>query len=330
METRKVQKTGKSTLMVSLPKRWANINAISDGSLLFFSQNQNGDLLLSNDISEKDSVVKLDITGKCGEPLIREIIACYIAGYKTIEVSSNQMTAGQKRDLHSIVNKLIGPEILEETISKVIIHDLLSSEDLQADRALKRIKNLTRSMIQDSLSALIKMNKELARDVIQRDNDVDRLNLLITRQFIDIFRSGSLKPEARSPICAYNYMLVAQNLERIADHASKIAKTAAENDHELPAVMSGVISELTSVFVALIDESIPLLFKPNTEKANQLIDRAIEIKKRSKVMENALYEQDEKEIRIRMMVMDSIERILDLVININELAINMHSAVLDK
>ncbi len=316
--------------MVSLPKRWANINAISDGSLLFFSQNQNGDLLLSNSISEKDSVVKLDITGKCGETLIREIIACYIAGYKTIEVSSNQITAGQKRDLHFIVNKLIGPEILEETISKVIIQDLLSSEDLQADRALKRIKNLTRSMIQDSLSALIKRNKELARDVIQRDNDVDRLNLLIARQFIDIFRSGSLKPEARSPIYAYNYMLVAQNLERIADHASKIANMAAENDHELPAMMSGMISELSSVFVALIDESIPLLFKPNTEKANQLIDRALEIKTRSKVMENALYEQDENEIRIRIMVIDSIERILDLVININELTINVHSAVLNK
>ena len=104
-------------------------------------------------ISEQDQIVKLDIGSKSGEPLIRDIIACYIAGYRTIEISSRQMSALQKKDLHSVVNKLIGPEILEETIDKVVIQDLLSEEELQADRALKRMKNLTRSMIQDAISS---------------------------------------------------------------------------------------------------------------------------------------------------------------------------------
>ena len=65
-------------------------------------------------------------------------------------------------------------------------------------------------------------------DVIQRDNDVDRLNLLISRQFTEILRSGSVKQETLNPITAFNYMQAASNLERIADHAHRIAEIASQ------------------------------------------------------------------------------------------------------
>lgn len=329
METRKVQKTGKSTLIVSLPKKWANENAIINGSLLFIWQNHNGDLLLSSDKSEPDQIVKLDIGSKCGAPLIRDVIACYLAGYKTVEISSHQLTAMQKRDLHTIVNKLIGPEILEESINKVVIHDLLGEEELPADRALKRMKNMTRSMIQDALSSLIKRNKELAIDVIQRDNDVDRLNLLIARQFNDILRSGSIKQETHSPISAFNYMQAATNLERMADHASKIAQISTQNDNELPREMTDEISRLNSIFTTLIDDSISVLLKPDNQSANQLIDKTKEIMKQSIILTSTFWERNDEEMPIRVVVAGSMERMLDLIINIAELSINLHNAAIE-
>jgi phosphate uptake regulator len=329
MEMRKVQKTGKSTLIVSLPKKWANENAIVNGSSLFISQNQNGELLLSRDISEQHQTVKLDIADKCGAPLIRDVIACYLAGYKTVEISSHQLTAMQKRDLHTIVNKLIGPEILEETINRVVIQDLLRAEELPADRALKRMKNITRSMIQDALSSLIERNKDLAMDVIQRDDDVDRLNLLIARQFTDILRSGSIKQETHSPISALIYMQAAMNLEHMADHASKIAEMSYQNDKELPADMTDEIARMSSAFTTLIDDSISVLLKPDNQKANQLIDGAVEIKKQSMIMTSSFWEMDDDEMPIRLVVAGSMQRMLDLILNIAELSINLHNAVLE-
>jgi len=142
MDTRKVQRTGKSTFVVSLPKSWAAKNAISSGSLLFISQNQNGDLILTAERFEKSLKTEIGIGEKIGEPLIRDIIGCYVAGYRIIEVTAPRMSPVQKRDLHKIVTKLIGPEILEETSNKVVIQDLLSSEELQVDRALKRSNKL--------------------------------------------------------------------------------------------------------------------------------------------------------------------------------------------
>jgi phosphate uptake regulator len=214
METRKVQRTGKSTFVVSLPKSWATKNSVSSGSMLFISQNQNGDLILTTDRSEMNLKTEINIGDKVGEPLFRDIIGCYLAGYRTIEVTSPRMSSIQKSDLHKIVTKLIGPEILEETINEVVIQDFLSSEELQFDQVLKRMMNLVKAMVQDSISALQNNNKELALDVMQRDNDVDRLNLLIARQFAELLRSGSMKKETYDSITAFSYMQAASYLER--------------------------------------------------------------------------------------------------------------------
>jgi phosphate uptake regulator len=67
METRKVQRTGKSTFIVSLPKSWATKNAIGTGSILFIAQNQNGALVLSTQKSEPDLKTTIDIGEKSGE-----------------------------------------------------------------------------------------------------------------------------------------------------------------------------------------------------------------------------------------------------------------------
>ena len=211
----------------------------------------------------------------------------------------------------------------------MVIHDLLCGEELPADRTLKRMKNVARSMVQDALSSLIKRNKELAMDVIQRDNDVDRLNLLIARQFNDILGSGSIKQETQSPISAFNYMQAATNLERMADHASKIAEISTQNDNELPEEMTDEIARLSSDFTTLIDDSISVLLKPDNHKANHLIDRAMEIKKQSMIMTSTFWEKDDEEMPIRLVVADSMERMLDLIINIAELSINLHNAVLE-
>lgn len=80
MDTRKVQRTGKSTFIVSLPKAWATKNGISAGSIVYISQGDNGALTLSTDRSERDLRVRLDVGEKTGDDLIRDIIGCYVGG----------------------------------------------------------------------------------------------------------------------------------------------------------------------------------------------------------------------------------------------------------
>ncbi|RQW81363.1 MAG: phosphate uptake regulator PhoU [Methanothrix sp.] len=327
MDTRKVQRTGKSTFIVSLPKSWATKNGIAAGSIIYINQGDNGSLTLSTDRSERDLRAKLDLGDKCGEHLVRDIIGCYVGGYRTLEVTSNRMTSAQKKDLHQIVNKLIGPEILEETINKVVIQDLLSSEELQSERALKRIKTVVKSMIQDSLTALLTNNAELANDVILRDNDVDRLNLLISRQFTEILRSGSVKQETLNPITAFNYMQAASNLERIADHAHRIAEIASQSDCILPKDLKDELASMESVLGSLIDDSISQLLQTNSDKANELIDKIREIQKQAQAIANSSETKDKSEMLVRLVLAASLERMLDYIMNIGELTINLCHAM---
>ncbi|MGV8175528.1 MAG: PhoU domain-containing protein [Methanothrix sp.] len=326
MDTRKVQRTGKSTFIVSLPKSWAIKNSISAGSIIYIHQGEDGALTLSTDRSERDMRVRLDIGDKMGEHLVRDIIGCYVGGYRTIEVTAGHMSSLQKKDLHQIVNKLIGPEILEETINKVVIQDLLSSEELQSDRALRRIKTVVKSMISDSFTSILNNNLELAMDVISRDNDVDRLNLLISRQFTEILRSGSVKQETLNPITAFNYMQASSNLERIADHAHRIAEIAGQNGFLLPEDLKSDLAQMDSLLCGLIDDSINYLIQTNSNKANELIDRIRGIQDRVGGIAKSSESGDGSELLVRLVLAGSLERMLDYIMNISELTINLSHA----
>jgi len=324
MDTRKVQRTGKSTFIVSLPKIWATKNGIAAGSIVYINQGDNGALTLSTDRSERDLRVKLDIGEKTGDDLIRDIIGCYVGGYRIIEVTSPHMSSAQKKDLHQIVNKLIGPEILEETINKVVIQDLLSSEELQSEKALRRIRTVVKSMIHDSFTSLLNNNQdELAMDVIQRDDDVDRLNLLISRQFTEILRTGSVKQETKNPIHAFNYMQAASNLERIADHAHRIAQIAREYNCTLADDLKEELMDMEVQLCGFIDDAISYLLQTNSDKANEMIDLIREIQKSAARITVTSDSLGKSEMLERLVLAASLERMFDYIMNIGELTINL-------
>ena len=324
MDTRKVQRTGKSTFIVSLPKTWATKNGIAAGSIVYINQGDNGALTLSTDRSERDLRVKLDIGEKTGDDLIRDIIGCYVGGYRIIEVTSPHMSSAQKKDLHQIVNKLIGPEILEETINKVVIQDLLSSEELQSEKALRRIRTVVKSMIHDSFTSLLNNNQdELAMDVIQRDDDVDRLNLLISRQFTEILRTGSVKQETQNPIHAFNYMQAASNLERIADHAHRIAQIAREYNCTLADDLKEELMDMEVQLCGFIDDAISYLLQTNSDKANEMIDLIREIQKSAARITVTSDNLSKSEMLERLVLATSLERMFDYIMNIGELTINL-------
>ena len=319
-----MQRTGKSTFIVSLPKTWATKNGIAAGSIVYINQGDNGALTLSTDRSERDLRVKLDIGEKTGDDLIRDIIGCYVGGYRIIEVTSPHMSSAQKKDLHQIVNKLIGPEILEETINKVVIQDLLSSEELQSEKALRRIRTVVKSMIHDSFTSLLNNNQdELAMDVIQRDDDVDRLNLLISRQFTEILRTGSVKQETQNPIHAFNYMQAASNLERIADHAHRIAQIAREYNCTLADDLKEELMDMEVQLCGFIDDAISYLLQTNSDKANEMIDLIREIQKSAARITVTSDSLGKSEMLERLVLAASLERMFDYIMNIGELTINL-------
>jgi phosphate uptake regulator len=181
-------------------------------------------------------------------------------------------------------------------------------------------------MVHDSISSLQGNNKELALDVMQRDNDVDRLNFLIARQFAELLRSGSMKKEIFDSITAFSYMQAASYLERIADHASRISEISGKHHFELPPEAIEELSHLRSAFGNLIEGSLLVLLHCDSDNANKLIDSTMETRKLAQILADSSRAKDKDEMLVRLVVARSVERMLDYIVNIGEQAINLCNA----
>jgi len=173
-------------------------------------------------------------------------------------ISKNKISNDQKIAILQVINRLIGQEIVEETASRVVIPYTLDSEGLRLERALKRIKSLVKYMIQDSVLSLRSH---------QRDEDVDHLNLLISHQFAETLCSGSAKVAELDSVTAFNYTQAALNLERIADHVSRIARISMD----LPSTFTALNPDqeaflgLETALRDLIEESVSSLLLTDAE-----------------------------------------------------------------
>ena len=73
--------------------------------------------------------------------------------------------------------------------------------------------------------ALQNKDKNLAGDVLSRDDDIDRLNWLVARQYNIILQNVSLAGKMDTTIgMASTCFLISRIIERIGDHVVRIAR----------------------------------------------------------------------------------------------------------
>lgn len=91
--------------------------------------------------------------------------------------------------------------------------------------------------LERAMTALSKRDTDLAREVLDHDDEVDHLEVEIDRQCIDII--ALRQPAARDLRFVISVAKMAPVLERIADHACNIARTAIDlnNEPELRSVL---------------------------------------------------------------------------------------------
>ncbi len=95
----------------------------------------------------------------------------------------------------------------------------------------------TETALERAMHALIERDSEMAQQVLDHDDEVDRLEVEIDRQCIDII--ALRQPAARDLRFVISVAKMAPVLERIADHACNIARAAMDlnNEPELKSVV---------------------------------------------------------------------------------------------
>lgn len=99
------------------------------------------------------------------------------------------------------------------------------AEELNKEPLLKPLVDIPhmaeigRGMIRDTLDAFVYEKPELARQIIQRDQQVDDLNRQLHREL-----TSFMIEDPHTITRCLNLMSVAHNLERIGDHATNVAE----------------------------------------------------------------------------------------------------------
>jgi len=301
MEFRKIQFTGRSSYIISLPKKWVKENNLKQGDAVPIVINPDGSLLIlpkePKEMSEsKELVISKDISS---DMAVRLLISAYIQGYDIIDVKFTGDMPLYKVKIRSTIQSLPGLEIILEEPLRITSKSLLADEEVNLREIIERLKSILISMIEDLMLIREFEKKEVLKDISGLENELDRFYFLTLRAVNKILSGGSIVKDGgliKRNFDLLGILFIVRNIERIGDHMVRIAENF---DPDLD--------------IAYLKEIVQKVMAQITQKDLKKIDKImLELKAHIKSINYR-----------KSIAMDSYRRILEYLENIGETIINM-------
>ncbi len=258
---RRVQVTGGSTYIVSLPKEWAKILNITKGSEVLLELNPERWVRLRVEPTNGAQIVRaIEIPVRpnlSSAALSMQIISTYLAGYDTITLRYEPSESSLAEDVVNFVRtKTIGLELLEESDDQLVLRTVVDVTSISAKTAIGNMVKIVKSMIED-LSDVIEeiKQKDLLEAVIRRDDIVDKLYLYIYKQ-LNLALQGIISPkelEMNTLAESINIYTMVKSLERIADQVVSMSQWLLDYNGALTVELKALFAKVRDVTVRSID-----------------------------------------------------------------------------
>ncbi len=185
-----------------------------------------------------------------------------------------------------------------------------------------------------AMHALERRDSDVANQVIENDRVIDLLELEIDRLSVEVLTLR--RPVARELRMVITIFKITPILERIADHASSIARAALELNDEPELKNHGELNEMAERALEMLQSALDAFTTNDADKARQLIRKDAEVDKIYDSLVNNLMEtmsrDAAKSTRLARLLFaaKNLERIGDYVKDICELIVYMKEAVFIK
>lgn len=226
METRKIQLTGGSTFTVSLPKRWANEHGLERGTRIHLYPHSDGSLLIRpHPIETSERERRVSVEQRTETEIVYTVQALYAAGFDAFTLTvTDGFEMAQRNAITMAASNLVGLEIVAESDTAITLQSLLNTADVSIRQTVIQLQRITLAMHERAVTAVVEADEDLAARVRDRDDEVDRLFGMVSRHYqralVDLQEIDQLGLDR--PTIA-EYYTTARQLERVADHAEKIA-----------------------------------------------------------------------------------------------------------
>jgi phosphate uptake regulator len=285
-EVRKIQLTGGSTFIVSLPKNWIDQLGLKRGNTVTIKQMDDLTLRIQPKnlkADEKPRRALITVTDNVTpQSLIRRVVSAYLVGYNIIQLKNpnKRIDVDQRYAVKEFTRrKLVGTEILSDLPTELTLQVLLSYAELSVNDAMRRMSIIAASMHRDAISALSTENPQLAREVVAMDDEVDRFSLYIIRLLKAAVSGSHVLREVglNTPRECLGYRLITKSVERMADHAVNIAQNGLSltlstlNDEIL-----GQLRLMSDSALSVFEDAVDCLFEGSYDAADGVLERAEE------------------------------------------------------
>jgi phosphate uptake regulator len=325
--------TGGSTYILSLPKKWVNRNQLEKGSSLLIREEGNGSLtILPPELGkpEESEEAFIEVSPNDNpDALTRKTVSAYLIGYNLIHLGAKnqqEMSSRQRNTLKAFARQLlVGTEIVTDTPEELKLQVLLSYPELSVPSALRRMSIITSSMHKDAVTALKNLDRQLAKDVIETDNEVNRFHLYIIRQLKMAVTNPRLINEIGldNPRDCLGYRLITKTVERTADHAANIAKNVLLLKRDVSEDVLGKIEQMSELAISSFQTAIESLFKRNFNIAEGVIAKTEKIASLEKEAVLSSKETEMEEIANLRLLIESVRRTAEYASDIAEIVLNL-------
>lgn len=345
---RRIQRTGRGSYIISLPKAWVDNIRLDKGSQLAFQIQNDSSLLLmprnllediqssGNQLREHHIPIQPDDNP---HSLRRTLISLYVTGADIIQLhyhNASDPIAFREVTRDLVRNTLLGSEIIDETEQGITIQILINHLEFPVERALRRMVILALSANADAIKALETPHDPPLHNVFTLHNDVNRLGLYIIRQLkYGLERDLYRELEFQTPKEFLGYRIVVNDIKNISTNARNIARHVT--------ALHQMIKDQTLFVKNLIDEEIfnqiidfnstshhflnaalSALFKRDYQEADETISRLESYAEREITILTMISNKklDPNVSALFRVILDSSRRILEYSRNIAEVTLN--------
>jgi len=225
---RKIMSLGKSSLVVSLPKNWMQLNDLKKGDSVSFNIQRDRSLVIYPSAFKKYEPKEITLSiGQNEEPLLvtQKILGAFLNGYSGIILTSEKIfSVTQTKAIRRMAGRLY-MRVMEADAKCVYIQSLMDESKASLEQAVQRMHLMSHSMIEGAITALESSDIELAKSVMSLDDDVDHFSFFILRILRNAAQDPVLANELHvDPLDCMDHQILAYRMEYAGDYAADIAR----------------------------------------------------------------------------------------------------------
>jgi phosphate uptake regulator len=284
---RRVQRTGGSSLAVTLPKSWIDAMNLEAGDALRFKDLGEGRLEISVSAPTKlysgeQKVLHVQATNAPPHLVSRLLVGAYITGQDRVLIMDDTgISTHLRREIEKAVLQVLGMSVVQEQPNSIEVQVFVDPTKHRLPSLLDRVFKMLRMEIDICRQALARKDAKMLDQVETIESEIDKFSLLMIRQILLSSNDFSIAKEVGVPSHHFQlgYRVAAKGLEVTGDSLASLAGILRKGLAHPRALPPGIISGIDDMLASLDDfvaKTMHLFAFESAEvpaEANDLLDK---------------------------------------------------------